>query len=441
MTLTKNFLHKKPESIKISRFKLIVGILLGLFYSFAFYSFLYLIREVFRFVSVTETYDSWVLADHEVYFYNLIFALISVVIGQSVTFTFWFDRPRRISEKRKYRKTSIVNDQRALTWCFLSWFSGLALSFGVLFGIGLYAGFYVFNLYPNYNYIFILIVVVLFLQSWNTIRLTYKRKSLKWLLSSIVILSIIAFGFSRINLIDYKAVNGIYLQYNIPYNYNLELPESNTYESFIQLSLIENIYIVEPKNQQSGSEPIIIVDDENIGIEKLREKIAEWKSLRDGYDVPRMVYRLHIHKTIKMGFVKKVKSELINSDVSTIAYAVIPTNREYDDRYYQNLSFTVILPDWSYNSFVQSESNKGISKSQNIIEINQMTSGCFINDSLVKPNEITYTLKRLIQENSDYKINFQVDDNVEFSEYFKVLSSVMEAIDDIRNDYAEKESK
>lgn len=52
--------------MKLSRFRLIVGGILGLFYSFSFYSFLYIIRESFRIFSTTENYDLWVLTDKEV---------------------------------------------------------------------------------------------------------------------------------------------------------------------------------------------------------------------------------------------------------------------------------------------------------------------------------------------------------------------------------------
>ena len=438
MTLTKNFLHKESDFIQIPRFKLIIGIFVGLFFSFAFYSFLYLIREVFRILSVTETYDLWILTDKEVHFYNLIFALISVIIAQSITFTFWFDCPKRIFEKQNFRKTSIINDQRGLNWYFLSWFSKLAIVFGLMFGLTIHGGFYIFSFYPDYNYLFILIVVVLFLQTWNTLRLAFKRKSLKWMLSSIVILSIIALGLSRINLIDYKVINQKYLQKNIHSNYNLELPETDNYERLFRRSLIENIYVVESKNQQANSKPIIVVDNEKIALEKLHEKIMDWQSMRDEYDIPHMVYRLNIHKAIKMDFVNQLKNVLTKSGVSKIAYAVIPTNHEYDKRYYQDFSFSMILPNWNADLMKAKEIYKGLTKIQNIIEIKLTASDFLINDSLIKTNQIKNTIKRLIQQNSDYIIKFDVNDNVDFSDYFKVLSYAKEAVNELRKEYSVK---
>lgn len=378
----------------------------------------------------------WILTDKEVDFYNLIFAFISVIIGQSVVFSFWVDRPKNIFEKRNYRKTTILNDQRALNWYFLSWFSKLAIVFGLMFGLTFRGGFYVFSLYPDYNYIFILIVIVLFLQTWNTISLTYKRKGQKWMLISGVFITIVAFGFSKINLIDYKTINQNYLQKNIFYNYSLELSETNSYERIFRRSLIENLYIVETKTQLTNSEPVIVIDNEKINIEKLHEKIAEWQSMRSEYDIPRMVYRLHIHKSIKMDFVNQVKNELSKSGVSNIAFAVVPTNREYDKKYYQDCSFPMILPNWNTDWLNIKAIYKDLNEIQNIIEIKQTASDYLINDSLVQQNQIKTFIKSLVQQNSDFVIKFYVNDNIEFFDYLKVLTSTKEVVNDLRNEYS-----
>lgn len=438
MTLTKNFLHKESEFIQLSRFKIIIGILVGLIFAFAFYSFLYLIREVFRVLSVTETYDLWILTDKEVHFYNLIFAFISVIIGQSVVLSFWFNRPKNIFKKQNYRKITILNDQRALNWYFLSWFSKLAIVFGLIFGLTFHGGFYIFSLYPDYNYIFILIVIVLFLQTWDTLILTFKRKGQKWMLISGVLLSITAYGFSRINLIDYNAVNQSFLQKNIHYNYNLELPESDNYEILYRRSLIENIYIVEPKNIQVNSEPIIVIDNENIEIEKLSDKVKELRSFRSEYEARLMVYRLNIHKSIKMDFINKVRNELTKSDITRIAYAVIPTKPDYDKRYYQDLSFPTTLPNWNSNWLNPREIYKDLNKVQNLIEIKQIETDYVINDSLVKTNKIKDTINKLIKPNSDYIIKFYVSDNATFLDYFRILSSTKDAINELRNEFSEE---
>jgi len=422
--------------LEISKFRLIVGVLIGLFYSFAFYSFLYLMREVFRILSVTKDYDLWILTDKEVNFYNLFFAFISVIISQSICFTFWFDRPRKLFWKGKYRITTIVNDQRVLNWYFLSWFSKLVIVFGIMFGFAFHGGFYVFSFYPDYNYIFIFIIIVLFLQTWNTIRLTFKQKSLKWMLISAVIVSFVAFGLSRINLIDYKAINQNYLKKNICYNYHLELPETDSYENLYRPSLIENIYFVKSK-KQIEIEPLIIIDNNETDLHKLNEIIMDWQSMRSEYELPYMIYQLHIDKTIRMSFVNQLKNELAKLGCTRIAYAVVPKNPEYDIRYYNNFSFQTRIKNWGSDCFNSKKIYNDLNKFQNIIEIKQNALGkCFVNGKAVEIDKIKQVIRHLILNDSDYIIKFYVNDNVEFSEYFKVISYYREVVNELRNEYS-----
>ena len=409
---------------------------MGLCYSIVFYSFLYLMREVLRILSVTDTYDLWILTDKEVHFYNLIFAYISIIIGQSVTFSFWLDRPKSLFEKRNYRKLYIISDQRAFNWYFISWFSQLAFMVAIVFGFTFHGGFYVVNLFPDFRYIFILIILVLFFQSWNRSNQTFKRKGQKWMLISGAVISILAFGMSRVHLIDYNSINQNIVKKSIYNVYNLDLAEASHYEKLYNRSLIENIYIVESKQQGIKEELLIVNSNEHVKIDELHSKIAEWQSKRSDYDGSRIVYRLNIHQSIKMNYINQVKAELVKSGVSSIAYAVIPTNRKYDKKYYQNFSFLVDLPNWDIERTAFEELYNSSSENQNIIEIKQYGSDYLINNLSIKTDQIKNSIKTLIHQNSDYLIKFYVNDDVLFSDYFRVLSSVKMAVNELKNDYS-----
>ena len=435
MGLKKNFLHKEPDFFPIPRVEIVIGIIVGLLFAYTFYSFLYFSRELLRIFSVLDTYGLWILSDKEVYFYNLIFAYIAVIIGQSVTFSFWFERPKRIFKQQNYRRQAILNDQRALNWFFLSWFGRVATIFALILGIN--GGFYVFNLYPDYNWVFILLVIVLFLQTWNTINRAFKRKGQKWMLCSALLVSLVAFGFSRINLVDYKAINQIYLNKNIHYNYNLELPETNSYEYLF--GTISDIYIVESDTEQAQSKPLIIANNEIIPIDELYDKIMEWKSGKDKYSSDRTIYRLHIHKSIKMEFVNQVKNELSKLGFSNIAYAVVPTHHEYDQRYYKHCSFPMVLPNWNEENSDPKVISENLNQFPNRIEINHTESDYLVNDTLVLKEQLKSKFKGLIQQNPDYIVILYKDDKATFADYFKVLSSLKEAANELRNEYSEEE--
>jgi hypothetical protein len=438
MTLSKNFLHKEPNFIKLSRFRLIVGGILGLLYSFSFYSFLYIIRESFRILSVTEKYDLWVLTDKEVNFYNLFFAFLSVIIGQSVCFVFWFDQPKKIFGIRNFRKTAIVHEQRFLNWYFLSWFSKIAVVFGLFFGFTFHGSWHVFSLFPDYNFVFIFIIIVLFFQTWNTLRLTYIRKSLKWILTSIFIVSILSYGLSKINLTNYNAINESILSKNIQYNYKLDLPTSDIFERPEKLSLLEDIYVVCEKDDDLNTNPIIIADNKKISLDSLPNKINYWRSARAEIEIPFMIYRLYINGGIKMDFINKLKTELSNSGVSRISYAVIPSNSKFDNWYYPEVSFPARIPNWNSEIIKVSEIEQEINKIPNIIEIKQNGKGIIsINDSFVDKKNLKTTVKQLIAYNPNYLIKYYFNDSINFSSYFKVVSESTKAVHELRNEYSQ----
>ncbi len=435
--LSKKFLHTKTTLFEIPKSRLIMGLFAGLFFAFCFYAFLYLTRESFRIVTITDDYNLWILTDKEVSFYNLIFAFISVIFAQAVCFAFWFGRPRKIFSKRKFQHIAIVNDQSALNTYFIAWFSKLAFVFVLFFGLISKGGYYVFSLYPKYNYLFILVIIVLFLQTWNSIRRTYKQYSIKWMFISMITVSTIAFGLSKVNLIDYKSINNIALQKNIPLKYDLEVPESNCYEIELEnRSLTKDIYVVKNK-QEENSIPQIFIDNQKVNLKGLGLKIREFQSSVNEYDIYSCAYHLYIDKTIKMDFLNELKKEMSIIDALKIAYAIVPTNVQYDKRYYKDYTFRFRFPKYDSENYSILDRYKELNKFENIIEIKNTDSGEF------KVNGITYSigsLKQIIKENinrnPNYIVKFYINENVDFSGYFNVISKIKEAVDELRNEYS-----
>ena len=437
MVLKKGFLHIEPDFIKISRFRLITGLLIGAFYSITFYSLLYMSRETIRLLSIMPDYDLWVLTDGEVYFYNLFYAFIATIFGQSVCIIYCLDRPRRIWGRQNYRKTTIINDQRVLNWNFINWFAKLAFVFGLMFGMALPYGYYYFGFYPEYNYIFILIIIVLFLQTWTTFRLTFKKKSITWLVISMISISAFSFGLSRINIIDYKALNENILSKNIHHKYDLDLPESNIYTKPEKLSLLENIYFVLEKGDMENKEPVLVVDRQEIPIDNLYNHIRDWMSVRDAVDIKFMTFRLSVHGRIKMRDVYEIQNVLSHSNIRRFSYAVKPAKEEEYIPYLKHLSFPHHLQKWDIATFKIEDVYERISEEYNIIEIKQNVSGtCLIDNKIVEFDSLKTTLKKLIEIYPKSTLIYVLDKDVYFEDYFKVISSYKEAIYELRDMYA-----
>lgn len=436
MEIEKNYLHNNFASLGISRNKFLGGIILGLFYAFIIYSLLYLTRESYRILTVTENYDLWILTDTEVNFYNLFYSFISVIFAQSICFSFWLSGRRSSFAWRGYRRTSIINDQNVLNWTFMLWFSKMAVVYVTFFGF--LGGFYVFSLFPDYNYLFILIIIVLYLHSWISIRRIFKNKSLRWMLISIFIVSGLSIGLSRINLIDYKAINKTILKMDICYKYKIEIPESNVYARLENRYLIKNIYVATAE-KSNNNKPILIIDDKKIELNLLSQIIDNWQMDYDAIDIPRIKYQLHIDKNIPMSFINNLKKELGNNCVSKIAYAVLPKIREYDKRYYRNYAIMLDIPCSVTFDFIPPhlESYFDLKNYENIIEIKtENKSLCHFNTSIVKIDSLKEQIKWLIKKNPNYIIKFNTTNNDTFSAYLKLLSIINEAINELRNDYA-----
>jgi hypothetical protein len=434
MTLKSRFLQPQLKFLEISRFRLVVGIILGILYAFVFYSFLYVSREAFRVLSVNEHHDMLVLSDTEVSFYNLFFAYIAVILGQSMCFGFWFDKPTRFKEQYNRRKLSIVNDQRVLNWFFLDWFAKVAVAFAIMFVVNLRGGQFVFSFYPEYRYIFAGIIIVLFMQTWITLRWTYLRKSWKWLVLSIAIVSTFSLGLSKINLIDYHAINHHFLQKNIQYHYTLDLSKSDFYDRLGSRTLLENIYVVTGKNCHLHAEPIIVMDNQELTINGLGKKIEALQLLYEEHSRKMITYQLHIHREIEMGFINQLKRELERNGVFRIAYAVVPSNHEFDQRYYTDYVVWQPLFRTITDQNLSADHLKSLDAETTMIEIKQLVlDGCLVNDSLVGNERLEEVLVNLIPNNKDYLIKLYLNEQAKFSSYLDLITSYQKAINQKRD--------
>ena len=412
------------KKLNISKSRLIIGLLVGLFFAISFYGILYIGREVLRYATVTDDYVLLILTDSEVAFYNLIFGFIAAIIGQSVFFTYVFNRPRKFFETKHYWRKSIVRDQWFLIISFLSYLIGL--SSVLVFPLYTGGGFYAFSLYPQYNFIFILVVFVLFLQNWTTIGRVFKNKSSRWRLVAVLIVSLLAFGLSKINLIDYKTINELCLRKNVIQPYKIKLPNSE----HIDKRWGQRLYMVTENSKQ-----ICIIDDKKIEIDSLKYVLG--KPTADGY-YNFDVYNLYISKEQKMSVVNKLKMELSKLGVVGVSYAVVPFSPEYDERYYHDRAINMRLPDFREEEQIREYYNQ-IYAFENRIELKTLSEEKFIfNNSVLSKEELEIQLKNTMVENPDYVIKYIIDDNNSFAEYIATISLFIKTIDDFRDEYSFK---
>lgn len=422
-----NIQKRKSE---ITKKQLIIGLLIGFIVTFSTYSALYVFREAFRYLSITNDFDLWILSDKAVNFYNLIFGFIAVIFGQSAFLSFIFAHPKKIFERKHYLKASIVNDQQYLNISFIYWFLNLLFFFFMFFGNTIQGGFYVLDFYPKYNYVFILLVIVLFLQTWTTIRRKYKNSSIKYFLISALSLSILAFGLSRINLIDYNAINEICLRKNIVHSYQIDLPKSVWTEKWRDNRNEKRIYVA-----SENSKPIFIIDNKQVELDSLIYVSSDWKDEYEDAGIAFVKCKLYISQEQKMSVVNELKSELSKCGIRRITYAVIPAETEYDNRYYRDSEIRTLIPPYRSKTDLIEDYNKS-HLFENIIEIESREGNLSLNGKLSFTGEFELQIKESIKGNSDYIFKHRIKNNCKYSEYIRIYSLLRKIIVELREEYA-----
>lgn len=336
MTLKKGFLHRNLNFREIPLTRKFIGPFMGVLVAIIFYVFLYFLRDIFRAMPDLSPEHFWALSNEELNFYNFFYAAVSGLLGQSVCFSIWLNRPRNITSPQRLTRIRVLHDQRFFIWYFLAWFSKVAFVYGLFLGFTFWGGHYVFSFYPNYRFLFYLILITLFLQSWTSFRLLFPRQSFKWMLVSALVLVSFSFGLSKINLMDQEAFQYSNQRESIYYKYDFELPQSPYFESVYHDHPSIKVQLVLDSSASKTSD-IIIINRNKINLPDLSKKLLMYLGMINEYERHRTFVCLYADHKVPIEFVEKVKTAMSQAGISKFYYMVVPVNPEYDVRYYAHL--------------------------------------------------------------------------------------------------------
>jgi hypothetical protein len=434
-------MYNRTENITIPRTKFIVGIVSGLLFAFWLYAFLYMSREVFRFFSRTEYYDLLILSNQEIFFFNLFFAFISVIFGQSICIIYWFDKPKSLFQRNNWRRNSIVNDNRVLNWYFLHWFSKVGIAYGVYFCVTIGGGGEYFDFLPDYAYIFLLVIVVLYLQTWNTFRITFKKESKKWFLISILVVSTVSLIFSQINFIDHKALDEKFLQKNVYLKYNLEIPSSDFYIFGVErFSLTENIFIVFTCDSDNQIRPQIIFKHQELSLDEIAGVAINWLQSRHPAEGFLIDVRTHIDKAVPMSFIKNFKAELSKQGIRRISYVVFPADKEIEKGFHYYHAISTLLPLPEQDISVIADSIIKANNTSNVIQLRIDDYGeYFLNGKTVYKNNLREYLEKELNKDFNSILIFTYTPNTNYSDFIYGSSQIRKATRNIEDYLAKKE--
>ncbi|MFT5822925.1 MAG: hypothetical protein ACI8ZM_004182 [Crocinitomix sp.] len=419
----------------ISKFRRIIGVILGLGYAAILYAFQFLLREFLRVASTTEFNEMWLLSEEEVAFYNWFAAALSLLIGQSICFAYWFSRSKRFKERGIRSRTTIINDQSFMQVSFLMWFLKLGFLYAVFYGLSWRNAHFEFSFYPNYAILLILVILILFFQSWNSIRLKFKQKSYKWMLFAFFTLGLASWSISKINVVDYETVNENFLAENIWYAYDFQQPEVNKWDEPLYFDYVESFIYFRG-----------IDDTNNIKVYDLSSR--RWRPITSGnysqgssnntYSKPRdysdTEIRLYIDKRIQMGIVSNILNEFQYENIYRVSYAVLPTNAPYPAAYYHGTVINSIIPYEFDNleNYLASKARRDTIPNQIQIKHNKIGE-CNVNGKAIKYSTLEDELFELFIVNTDFIIEYIYSDDLPFDDYIQYKVAANGAIKRVRD--------
>lgn len=411
------------EEFTISKFRFWIGLLVSLLLSFSIYIFAVSLRDYLRLLTFTQNYNYLEFTANELLFYNLFYAFLALLIGQTFFFKIVFDTNKKFNEKTiQFKRKKIVHDQNILIWYFLTWFLRVGFMFAAFnFSVFEYHTNYSYNLYGQIDfykeskYFFILIILVLFLQSWQSMRY-FTRSYFKHIFLSFGLISILALGFSQTNILSFESNFSKLKKNNLYTKHEIDLPKTNYSKPLSSWGFIKQYYISNNKKiySQDNKSPFKIKDIvfDLMGQEKYSRGYNEY-------------IQLNIDKNTPIGYLYELKKAIYVLTNYNIAYSIYPDSLNFSKSSYQDQPYGIFE---GTNSLLKDESSKEyISQIENKIELKQnLKNEILIGNVAYKNQNLVEYIKDKIIENENYIISIELKENAVFEDYIKLLSIARE---------------
>lgn len=428
MSLEKGYLTFKNK-IEISKARLALGIFFSLAYAYGFYSFLLLLRLVYRIFEQNYFLNGPALISDSIRFeQNFYFALLSLSLYNSIWIMAVFKKPVNFNFKDS-RRYLIINDQVFLNFnlshVILKVFNGILIIF---------VGFSPLEQFSTFKYLVFLIAIVLLLENWKNIIRVFSFMVYKYIILNAVILISLAYGFANTSVFDLKRIDAkLIASHPI-----IDLPEAHfsTYEdprfdkNFGYPKILKVIQNKEGTSYQLNGE-FYSFDDLFYHLE------SELKSFRsENFET----YYIYAPSQIEMREVIKVKKLLYILNKRKIKYVVSDLSRnKYNPRgifskIYFGLDINQIFGEETslfLNDFPPAppEPHPGFLNIE-IIKVNIFSDIFKVNDTLIHSYDLFELFFRKL--NNKTGVHFIYDESIPYQNYITAYSEYRRAVDSLR---------
>lgn len=250
----------------------------------------------------------------------------------------------------------------------------LYMNFNTEYPIDFY---YDLNFYNEYWYLFVLILCVLFLQSWQALGLLLKRHYKK-MFYTFLMLSLTAIVFTQIKIINFEGyfktehLNNLYLKENI------RLPKSNSFTSQSKWGRIFQIYVSENNS--------VFLNNKEISLSELKTEVYNQSYFSQYYSpYDERFIQINADKNATMKTINSLRSIIIEYSEFKVYFGLYPSQKKYPDEYYQDNQ--LIIKDVIIDKISESINNKEtieINYSENLKFSNYIKLLDFLNQSYYK---------------------------------------------------------
>jgi hypothetical protein len=421
MKFKRRFYDSTVSFRNISKERLILGIVIGLASVFFIYGFLYMLRELFRVLSNGFGYLPNILSEFERNTFNWFFAALSLVFGNSIVINFVIGRSQNVLPRRNPKRFRILNEQLFLNANFFYWFAKMGSIIGLIS-----INFTDFNFLPNFIIPIILLILVLYLESWKTLSLILRKKRFKWMTIHFLIFFVFSFGLSKVNFINYKTIDNEQLKYN-PL---IDLPKSN-YDNVTYMDPYMNVYLSDNNNGK-----LLFKNYEN-DITDSNLDFLDYKLRINWRFQEKASIRILVNSNTKMDVVKIIEQQIKKANINYIIYGTF--ENDLIARRFSSGGIKIKLADTFYyeddilkafytrdTHFYEVEKDFKPKDTLNIKLGKEVKI-----DNLVVPNDmLVIKFTSYINENTIFQYEYSLDLN--YQNYITVLSSHLFAIKKLR---------
>ncbi|WP_299215872.1 hypothetical protein [uncultured Aquimarina sp.] len=399
---------------KISLSRLITGLGIGFFTIFFVYSFLTIFVEVFRIFQLGFNDSNGIIkfSPYRQYWNNVLSSGLAVVLGNSAFVLFCLSRPQRVFGNHSTKHKRIINDHIFLAFNFVYWFAKVAYFIGLMVSM-----FIDFEFIHQYYFVFVLLLVVLFLESWKTLGQVIKKNRLRAKILHFLILTIIALVLALHHPLDSRKINDLMEESNP----TIELPvsEYENYEPIISYMTLKLFW-------DEGKYYVIYGrGDFRIGLDRYNDYLESIEN--EMYRKDFTTINLLAAKETPIKIVKKLEKILYINGYYRIKY-VTKNNDKLVERYPKyGIATRIRIPDYLMPEFPMPPRLdmiylEGLTKKTILVE-NGYTIG---EQKNVGDKELKKVFERYIREDVYFELEYSKD--LSYQEYMDVLSCYKQVI-------------